>query len=75
MNMQDADTLIDTFDDGWPKLFIEDEKESIERKDIVYVADLSDPKNLFREYAIMRSIIDYYGNSLKVIIPEFPDFS
>jgi phosphoribosylpyrophosphate synthetase len=74
-HMRDADAVIDAFDDGWPKLFIKDEKESIEHKDVVYVADLSDPKNLFREYAIMRSIIDYYADSLKVIIPEFPDFS
>lgn len=73
--MRDADTVIDTFDDGWPRLFINDEKESIEHKDVVYIADLSDPKNLFREYAIMRSIIDYYADSLKVIVPEFPDFS
>lgn len=72
---QEAHTLISEFDDGWPKLFIYDEKESIEHKDVIYIADLSDPRNLFREYAIMRSILDYYADSLKVIIPKFPDFS
>jgi phosphoribosylpyrophosphate synthetase len=71
----EAHTLISEFDDGWPKLFIYDEKESIEHKNIVYIADLSDPRNLFREYAIMRSIIDYYADSLKIIIPKLPDFS
>jgi hypothetical protein len=67
--------LISEFQDGWPELFIYDEKESIDHKDVVYVADLSDPRNLFREYAIMRSIIDYYADSLKIIIPQLPDFS
>lgn len=65
---------VDTFPDGWPKLFINDEKEDTEHKSVVYISDFSDPENFFQEYSLIRALIDYYADSVKIVVPSLPEF-
>jgi len=60
------------FPDQWPNLFIDDIKWSIEHQDVTYIWDFSCPEDFFKNYAIMRGILDYYAGKLRVIMPYFP---
>jgi phosphoribosylpyrophosphate synthetase len=67
-----AKIRFESFPDGWPNLFIEDVKEKIEHKEVTYIGDFSRPEYLFPNYAIIRGILDYYADKVRVIIPYFP---
>ena len=60
------------FADGWPNIIIHDVKETVEHKDVTYIADFSEPKNFFSNYAMIRSLVDYYADKVRVIVPYFP---
>lgn len=63
---------IGNFADGWPNIMIHDVKETVEHQDVTYIADFSEPKNFFSNYAMIRSLVDYYANKVRVIVPYFP---
>ena len=67
-----AKIRFESFPDGWPNLFIEDVKEKVEHRDVTYVGDFSRPEYLFSNYAIIRGILDYYADKVRVIVPFFP---
>ncbi len=67
-----AEVNFSTFKDGWPNLHIEDVKNTIEHKEVTYVWDFSDPSSLFLNYAMIRWILDYYAEKVRVIVPYFP---
>ena len=60
------------FPDGWPNLFIHDVRGQVEHTEVTYVGDFSDPREFFRNYAIIRGLLDYYADKVRVIIPYFP---
>ncbi len=60
------------FPDQWPDLSIDDIKGSIEHQDVTYIWDFSHPEDFFKNYAMMRGILDYYAGKLRVIMPYFP---
>lgn len=66
-----VDVRFDTFPDGWPNLFIEDVKWKIEHKEVTYIWDFSRPEYFFSNYAIIRWILDYYAEKVRVIVPFF----
>lgn len=67
-----AKIRFESFPDGWPNLFIEDVKEKIEHKEVTYIGDFSRPEYLFPNYVIIRGILDYYADKVRVIVPYFP---
>ncbi len=60
------------FADGWPNLFIDDVRGKVEHREITYVGDFSEPGEFFRNYAVVRGLLDYYADKVRVIIPYFP---
>ena len=67
-----ANVQFKTFPDGWPNLFIEDVKERVERQSVTYIGDFSRPELFFPNYAIIRGVLDYYADKVRVIVPYFP---
>ncbi len=51
---------------------IHDVKEAVEHQDVTYIADFSEPKNFFSNYAMIRSLVDYYADKVRIIVPYFP---
>lgn len=70
--MRQGQADIGNFPDGWPNIMIHDVKETVEHWDITYIADFSEPKNFFSNYAMIRSLVDYYADKVRVIVPYFP---
>lgn len=60
------------FPDKWPNITIEDVKWTVEHQDVTYIADFSEPKNFFPNYAMIRALVDYYADKVRVIVPYFP---
>lgn len=60
------------FPDLWPNIFIHDVKTHIEHKEITYIWDFSKPENLFINFSIIRWILDYEANKVRIILPFFP---
>jgi len=60
------------FRDGTPKFFIHDVKTDIEHKDVTYIWDFSSLEALPEQYALIRWIIDYYADKIRVVVPYFP---
>lgn len=72
---QDIEQVIvnfSSFPDGWPNLHIDDVKNKIEHKEVTYIWDFSRPEYFFSNYAMLRWIIDYYAQKVRVIVPYFP---
>lgn len=59
------------FPDGTPNLFIHNVKETIEHRDVTYIGDFSSNENLFEQLALIRWIVDYYANKVRIIVPYF----
>lgn len=70
--MQHGQADMGNFADDWPGIIIHDVKETVEHKDVTYIADFSEPKNFFSNYAMIRSLVDYYADKVRVIVPYFP---
>ena len=60
------------FPDGTPNFFIHDVKTDIEHQDVTYIGDFSSLDTLVEQYALIRWLIDYYADKIRVIIPYFP---
>ena len=60
------------FPDGTPNLFIHDVKDVIEHQDVTYIGDFSDLGEFVEQYALIRSVVDYYADKVRVIVPYFP---
>lgn len=71
-NLKQAEVKFETFKDGWPNIFIENVSEDIEHKDITYIWDYSKPEYLFTNYSIVRALLWYYADKVRVIVPFFP---
>lgn len=71
-DMQTVSHKYETFADGWPNLFIDEVKQKIEHKDVTYLADISKREELFQNYVLIRWVIDYYADKVRVILPFFP---
>lgn len=69
---QKAQVKMERFADNWPNIFIEDVKNMVEHKEVVYIWDFSNPSELFMNFSIIRWILDYYADELIVIMPYFP---
>lgn len=67
-----AEVDFKNFPDTWPDLFANKVKELIEHKDITYIWDFSKPKDLFVNYSIIRGLLDYYVDKIRIIMPYFP---
>lgn len=61
-----------TFPDGWPNIMIDNVKWDVEHQEVTYIADFSRPEDFFPNYAMIRSLVDYYADKVRVIIPYFP---
>lgn len=70
--LQHGEASIQAFPDGWPNITIHDVKETVEHKDVTYIADFSESKNFFSNYAMIRALVDYYADKVRVIVPYFP---
>ena len=60
------------FADKSPNLFAHDVKENIEHKDVTYIGDFSNTRDLFIHYSTINGILDYYADKVRVIMPFFP---
>lgn len=69
---QKANVKMEKFQDNWPNIFIEDVKNMVEHKEVVYIWDFSNPWELFMNFSIIRWILDYYADELIIIMPYFP---
>ncbi len=70
--LRHGEAHIQSFPDGWPNITIENVKRDVEHKDVTYIADFSEPKNFFSNYAMIRVLVDYYADKVRVIVPYFP---
>lgn len=72
-NCEDAHIInkFDTFDDGWPDLYICNHQE-VKNNDVVFIASISTVTHLFEQIAIIRALVKYRAKSLKVILPYLP---
>jgi phosphoribosylpyrophosphate synthetase len=60
------------FADNWPNLKIHSVREDIEHQSITYLADFSEPELFFENYAMIRGVLDYYADKVRIIVPYFP---
>jgi ribose-phosphate pyrophosphokinase len=60
------------FPDGTPDFFLHDVKDVIEQKDVTYIGDFSRLEDFAEQYVLIRSIVDYYADKVRVIVPYFP---
>jgi len=67
-----ADVEFNRFPDKWPQLKLPNWKEQIEHKDVSVILDGSNPAYTFANYALIRGIVDYYADKVRVIMPYFP---
>lgn len=70
--MRQGQADMGNFPDGWPNIMIHNVKETVEHRDVTYIADFSEPKNFFSNYVMIRSLVDYYADKVRVIVPYFP---
>lgn len=63
---------MESFPDGWPSDWIDHVKETVEHQEVTYIADFSDPRDFFSNYAMIRALVDYYADKVRVILPYFP---
>lgn len=59
------------FPDGFPNIKIFNPKQLV-NSDIIFLADFSCPKEIFRQLAVMYALPSYGIHSLKVVLPFFP---
>lgn len=71
-NLKHINIKFDKFPDNWPNIFIDEVKEKLEHKEVTYIWDFSCPNDLFFNYAVIRWILDYYVDKLRIIMPYFP---
>ncbi len=60
------------FPDGTPNFYIHDVKTDIEHQDVTYIGDFSLLDTLVEQYALIRGMIDYYADKIRIIVPYFP---
>lgn len=60
------------FPDGTPNFFLHDVKDTVEHQDVTYIGDFSRLEDFVEQYALIRSIVDYYADKVRVIVPYFP---
>ena len=71
-NTKKAKVKFETFKDSWPNIFIENIDDDIEHQVITYIWDYSRPEYLFTNYSIVRWLLGYHADKLRVIVPFFP---
>ena len=59
------------FRDGFPNLKINDAYK-LRWANVAFLADLSDPRNIFEQYSIMCSLPRYLAKSVKIFVGYFP---
>lgn len=69
--LQLGEVEFSNFPDGTPNLFIRSVKETIEHKEVTYIGDFSTMKDFFEQYALLASLVDYYANKIRIIVPYF----
>lgn len=47
-------------------------KTDIEHQDVTYIGDFSLLDTLVEQYALIRGMIDYYADKIRIIVPYFP---
>lgn len=60
------------FPDKTPNLFAKRVNEVIEHKEVTYLWDFSNMSDIFTNLAVIRWILDYYPNKLRIFMPYFP---
>lgn len=70
--IEKVDIRMESFPDGWPNIFIDRVKELVEYKEVTYIWDFSRSEELFMNFAVIRWLLDYYANKVRVILPFFP---
>lgn len=70
--LQGSSVTAARFPDTWPNLKIHDVKETVEHRVVTYLADFSKPELVCENYFMIRGILDYYADKVRVIIPYFP---
>lgn len=60
------------FPDWTPNFFVHDVKTDIEHQDVTYIGDFSSLSTHVEQYALIRWLIDYYADKVRVIVPYFP---
>ena len=59
------------FNDGFPNLKI-NKAYNLRWVDVAFLADLSNPRNIFEQYAVMCSLPRYLAKSVKIFVGYFP---
>lgn len=59
------------FPDGFPNLKVLKTYDLV-NNDVIFLADFSDPREIFRQLAVIYALPSYGINSLKVVLPYFP---
>jgi len=59
------------FSDGFPNIMILNSRQLV-NSDIIFLADFSCPKEIFRQLAVLYALPSYGIHSLKVVLPFFP---
>ena len=67
-----ADLEFNRFPDKWPQIRLPNWKDQIEHKDVSVIIDAANPAYTFANYALIRWVIDYYADKVRVIMPYFP---
>ena len=60
-----------TFKDGYPNLIIPNAEE-IRGNDVVFLANMEDPRNIFEQISVIWAIPRYGARSLTIVLPYFP---
>lgn len=47
-------------------------KTDIEHQDVTYIGDFSSLYELVEQYTLIRGMIDYYADKIRIIVPYFP---
>jgi ribose-phosphate pyrophosphokinase len=59
------------FEDGFPNLLIE-KVNKIQGRDVVFLADFMNPRELFAQMSVLYAMPKYLVNSLTILMPYFP---
>ncbi|XP_033123350.1 ribose-phosphate pyrophosphokinase 4-like isoform X2 [Anneissia japonica] len=61
----------ESFNDGWPNLFIENVKECAGR-DVIFLGSFHSPEVIFEQVSMLYTMPRYLARSFKFILPYFP---
>lgn len=61
----------DQYQDGWPKIRIEEAHAQVNKRDVAFLASFEEPGDVFRQMSLIFALPRYGARSLSVILPFF----